>query len=155
VRWLRSRYFLLSVLLPLFLLAFLRTEMQWRECEQDREPVCFSYPSYLQHETWQGLDLHWLAFIPGAIADALPDSITPFPDRSRRRLALRYLIAFGSVAALWWVVGIWWERLHSGHRLKPEQRRLRRRILLLTGLFTPLVALMIYNGISGGYHGPF
>jgi hypothetical protein len=112
-------------MLPLFLLAFLHTEMQWRECEQDQDRVC-SYPSYLGYETWQGLDLHWLAFIPGAIADAMPDSITPFPDRGRRGPALRYLIAFGSVAALWWVVGIWWERLHSG-RLLPKQKEIAPR----------------------------
>ena len=138
-------------MIPLFLLAFIRAEIQWRKCP---EGICFSYPNYLNYESRQALDLHWPALLPAALLNQLPESINADSDRPPRTQILRYVITVGSVIAIWCLVGRWWERLLCGRRLSAHRRKLRWSILLLVGVVSLLGPLILYEGIRGGYEGP-
>jgi hypothetical protein len=83
---LRGRYILPAVMIPVFLLAFVRAEVRWRECSQDDGSVCFNFPAYLRYETRQALDLHWPALLPVALLGQLPDSISVDVHKERRTL---------------------------------------------------------------------
>jgi hypothetical protein len=109
---------------------------------------------YLNYESWQALDLHWPALLPAALLNQLPESINPDYDRAPRTQRLRYIITVGSVTAIWWLVGRWWERLLYGRRVSAQRRKLRWSILLLVGVLSLLGPLFLYQGIRGGYEGP-
>jgi len=152
--WLRSRYFLPSLMVPLFLLAFIRADVRWRECLNGAQGICFTYPLYLSYESRQALDLHWPALLPAVLLNQLPESINPNPDKPPRTQRLRYVITVASVIAIWWLVGRWWERLLFGRRLSAHRWKLRWSILLLAGVLSLLGPLILYEGIRGGYEGP-
>lgn len=141
-------------MVPLFLLTFIRADVQWRECLNGAQSMCFPYPMYLNYESRQALDLHWPALLPAALLNQLPESINPDYDRAPRTQRLRYIITVGSVTAIWWLVGRWWERLLYGRRLSAQRRKLRWSILLLVGVLSLLGPLFLYQGMRGGYEGP-
>jgi hypothetical protein len=152
--WFRSRYFLPTLMIPIFLLAFVRAELRWRDCSQDEGRVCFNYPTYLRYETRQALDVHWPSLLPTALLHQLPYSISPAFDKERQTPVLRYIVTVSSVVCFWYAVGLWWERLLAGSRLRPQSRVLRWSLLVLLIILTPLVVLSVCLGIRGGWEGP-
>lgn len=152
MRSLRSRYFLPMLMIPLFFVALFQAKLRYRTCSANGG-VCFDYPIYLKYETLQALDLHWpVKLIPAAMLGQLPDIIYSGPRSSSKRL--QYVILAFSVVIYWCLIGLWWERLLSGHRLAPERKTLRIFLLFLVAVLFTLVATSIYHGIRGGYEGP-
>jgi hypothetical protein len=150
----RSRYFLPVVMIPLFLLAFVRADLRWRDCSRDDGRVCFNYPAYLRYETRQALDLHWLPLLPAALFRQLPDSISPAFEQGPQNQVLRYIVTISGVLCFWWLVGLWWERLFAGRRIDPRRRKLRWCISAGTVVLALLVALSVSLGMQGSFEGP-
>lgn len=154
MRFLRSRYFLPALMVPLFLIAFAKTDIRWRECTNDLGRVCFPYPTYLQYEVRQGLDIHWPALLPAILLDQLPDSIDPNAPKQGRAQWPRLLITISGLVGCWYCIGVWWQRLVSGHRISVGRKAARYGILCATGILATIAGLVIYLGVRGGFEGP-
>ena len=112
------------VMVPLFAISFVRVETRWRDraVELDARDMSWDLSLYVPYHIRQGLDLHWLGLTAPAMLNLLPRSMTKM---SSTPLAgpLPYGAAFASVAAVWFLFGLWMKRLNSGRRLQNRWAR--------------------------------
>jgi len=150
---LRFRYLLPLIMVPLFLLAFLRVETRWRRCKAGESGACFNYPSYLPYPAAQAIGIHALVLLPAAVLQQLPDSIDCCNHYRGRPQLSRYIITTLSVTIFWGLLGLWIERLLTARRLSSRRRLARFGMLLLLGLAVVL-GIGILRAIHGFWHGP-
>jgi hypothetical protein len=142
------------LMLPLFMLALLRTELRWRECASDESRVCFNYPLYLPYEIRQQIDVHWIATLPAGILQLYPASISPERDRARHLQWPRILITILSCGMIWYLIGLWAQQLRNAKPLSERGRFARFSVLTLVVLLVPFSCFAVYLGMRGGYEGP-
>ena len=141
------------LMLPLFMLALLRTELRWRECSSDEGRVCFNYPLYLPYEVRQQLDVHWIATLPAGILQLTPASMSPYYDRTRPVQWPRILTTILSCGGIWYLIGLWFQQLRDANPLS-ERGTIARLSVLALAAFIPFTCFAVYLGMRGGYEGP-
>lgn len=148
------QYLLPMVMLPLFLLALLRAETEWKECEEDLRRVCFYYPLSTPYELRQRIDMHWIAILPAGMVKLHPASLS---SRSHRLPAFhwpRIAVTSLSCGAVWYLIGLWAQRFKDGKRLSIQGRAFRFALLVFVLFVVPLLCFSAYLEMRGGYEGP-
>jgi hypothetical protein len=147
------QFFLPLLMLPLFMLALLRTEMRWRECSADERRECFYYPLYLPYELRQQIDVHWIATLPAGILQLYPASISNDHSRAHPIQWPRILVTILSCGVIWYLIGLWAQQLQDARPLSKRGPVARFSMLALVVLFAPFTCFAVYLGMRGGYEG--
>lgn len=134
----------LRIWLPLVMVlhlavALVRVEIKRQWCGADVERICMKYPHYLSYGVQQQVDLHWLAISPVMELEVLPQ--------------LRWLLAIGGCAVVWFGIARWIETLRDGGALSARGKIAKLFVVVLTVVVAPIILLSALLGIRGGWEG--